>query len=205
MSDQNQNQNSETPAEVERVVEENGDVILSEEDCCTVAEMEDAVCGFLVGDITLAQLEGVTAEEMYSIADTGYDLFEAGKLEDAKKIFEGLACYNPMDAYFHAVLGSIYQREENYEEATKQYRGAVELYPEDISSWTNLGETLLVWAGNLQTSGETEKAAEAFDASIVALTQAIERTPRDEDNDSALRARALVGVATSIYEARQAS
>jgi len=201
----NDNQNQEAAAQVERVIDEDGDVVLSEEDCCTVEDIEEAVSGFLVGDITLAQLEGISAEEMYSIADTGYDLFEAGKLEDAKKIFEGLACYNPMDAYFHSVLGSIYQKEENFEEATKQYRGAVELYPEDISSWTNLGETLFVWAGRLQTAGDTEKAVEAFEASVVALTQAIERAPQDEENDSALRARALVSVATSIYEERQAS
>ena len=199
-----QNQNPETPTQVESVIDEDGDVILAEEDCCTVEEIEDAVAGFLVGDITLAQLEGITADEMYSIADTGYDLFEAGKLEEAKSIFEGLACYNPMDAYFHTVLGSIYQREANYEEAARQYRGAVELYPEDISAWTNLGETLLVWAGELQTNGEGEKASEAFEASIIALTQAIERSPEDDDCDSTLRARALASVATSAYEVRQA-
>lgn len=70
-------------------------------------EIEAAVVGFLTGDLTLAQIEGPTAEDLYQVADLGYDLAAEGKLEDARGIPEGLYCYNPFDAYFHAALGSM--------------------------------------------------------------------------------------------------
>ncbi|MCA9728833.1 MAG: tetratricopeptide repeat protein, partial [Candidatus Eisenbacteria bacterium] len=144
--------------QIERVFDENGNDILNENDTCTVADIEESVKAFLLGDITLAQLEGVSAEDIYAVADMGYDLFEAGKIEEARKIFEGLNTYNPMDSYFHSVLGSIYQREERFEDAARHYKSAVELYPEDVSSWTNLGETMLRWCGKQSQAGEIEAA-----------------------------------------------
>lgn len=205
MSNEIRNQGDESGRDIERVLDEDGDDVLNENDTCTVEDIEEAVKGFILGDLTLAQLEGISAEDIYAVADIGYDLFEEGKLEDAKKIFEGLYTYNPMDPYFHTVLGSIYQRESNFAEAASHYATAVELHPEDVTSWTNLGETQLQWAAALQGEGDTERAAEAFSTAVEALTQAVQRTDDAETNDSALRARALINVAATIYEARQTS
>lgn len=216
MSNENQNQvvGSESNEDItvvtgddgiERVFDADGDDILNEEDCCSEADIEEAIKGFILGDITLAQLEGISAEEMYQVADMGYDLFEEGKLEDARKIFEGLYTYNPMDAYFHSVLGSIYQKQEKFEDAIRHYTSAVELYNEDITAWTNLGETQMQHAAALQSAGKSEEAAEAFSNAVECLGYAVEQAGDDDENDSALRARALINVAASIYEARQAS
>ena len=160
--------------DIERVLDEDGDDVLNENDTCTEAEIEEAVGAFMLGDITLAQLEGISAEEMYAIADVGYDLLEEGKIDDAQKIFEGLNAYNPMDSYFHNALGSIYQRQERLNDAILHFASAVELYAEDISAWTNLGECLLNRATELQQEGETERAADAFESAVAALSKAIE-------------------------------
>ena len=205
MSNEIRNQAEENVTDIERVFDEDGDEVLNENDTCTTEDIEEAIKGFILGDLTLAQLEGISAEDIYAVADMGYDLFEEGKIEEAKKIFEGLYTYNPMDPYFHAVLGSIYQRQSNFAEAASHYATAVELYPEDVTAWTNLGETQLQWAAALQQDGEVERAAEAFTIAVEALTQAVERTDDVEANDSALRARALISVAANIYEARQAA
>ncbi|MEZ4647957.1 MAG: tetratricopeptide repeat protein [Candidatus Eisenbacteria bacterium] len=191
--------------DIERVFDEDGDEVLNENDCCSADDIEEAVKAFILGDITLAQLEGISAEEIYAVADMGYDLFEEGKIEEAKKIFEGLYTYNPMDPYFRTVLGSIYQRQSSFEEAAHHYTAAVELYPEDVTAWTNLGETQLQWAASLQQSGQADRAAEAFTGAVAALTQAVERTSNDALNESGLRARALINIAASIYESRQAN
>lgn len=195
----------ENAHEIERVFDEDGDEVLNENDTCSVEDIEEALKGFILGDLTLAQLEGISAEDIYAVADMGYDLFEEGKIEDARKIFEGLYTYNPMDPYFHSVLGSIYQRQSQFAEAARHYVSAVQLYPEDVTTWTNLGETQLQWAAELQQNGDAERAAEAFTGAVEALTQAVERTDAAEPNDSALRARALISVAAGIYEARQAA
>lgn len=209
MSNEIRNQAEETAltqsTEIERVLDEEGDDVLNENDCCTAEDIEEAVKAFILGDITLAQLEGISAEEIYAVADMGYDLFEEGKIEEAKKIFEGLYTYNPMDAYFRTVLGSIYQRQSNFAEAAGHYAAAVELYPEDVTAWTNLGETQLQWAAALQQSGDADRAAQAFTGAVEALTQAVERTSADDENESGLRARALINVAASIYESRQSA
>lgn len=200
MSNAIQNQGQE----IERVYDAEGDDVLNTNDTCTEGEIFEAVQGFLLGDLTLAQLEGISAEEMYAVASLGHDLLEEGKVEEARKIFEGLNVYNPMDSYFHAILGSIYERQDRFEDAARHYKSAVELYPEDVNSWTGLGETLLRWCGALHAAGEVEKAAEAFEGAVEALSKAIQTAPQDDDG-AALRARALVSAAAAIYEARKAS
>ncbi len=173
---------------------------ISDEDACSVEEIEEAIAGFLTGDLTLAQLEGLGAEDLYGIADMGYDLLEEGRLEEALSIFEGLNVYNPFDPYFHSVLGSIYQRLDRADDALRHYESAVELYAEDINSWTNAGEIMLGLSAKAQEDGDPEKAREYFKEAIHALTRSIELDPEGK-NASSLRARALVAVVAGKAEA----
>ncbi len=187
-----------TEAEVDEEMEE-----ITDEDACSVEEIEEAIEGFLTGDLTLAQLEGMTAEDLYGIADMGYDLLEEGKVDDAQKLFEGLNVYNPFDPYFHSVLGSIYQRQGNMEDALRHYESAVELYPEDINSWTNAGEIMLELSAEWMSDEEKKSDAETlFQEAIHCLQQSIELDPEGE-NASSLRARALIGVVAGTIEAAQ--
>lgn len=174
-----------------------------EEEACSVEDLEESIKGFLEGDLTLAQLEGLTAEDLYAIADIGYDLMEEGKLEDAQKIFEGLYVYNPFDAYFHAALGSVYHRQGQLEEALNHYESAVQLYPEDIHSWTNAAEVMIERSIQLSKDGNSEAAGEMFTEAVGALQHAIELDPKG-DNAAGLRARALVAATASIAESAQA-
>lgn len=185
----------------EKVLNEQGEEVLSIEDTCTIDDIEESVKGFLTGDLTLAQLEGLTAENLYAIADMGYDLIEEGKLTEAQKIFEGLNVYNPFDSYFHSALGSIYQRQGKKDEAIARYRAAVELYPEDINSWTNCGELLLERAGELHRDGQADDALQAFETAIDCFKHSLTIDP-EGTTASALRARALVEVTAQIVQSR---
>jgi tetratricopeptide (TPR) repeat protein len=167
--------------------------VFAEGSTCSTADIVKSVQGFLIGDITLAQLEGFSAEDMYGIADMGYAYLEEGKLTEAERIFAGLNVYNPFDPYFHAVLGSIYQRQGKLEDALRHYESAVQLYPEDINSWTNAGEVMLELSTNLMKNGKKKESVAIFEEAINALRKAIE-LDKTGQHASALRARALVGV-----------
>ncbi len=176
---------------------------ISDDDACSVEEIEESIKGFLLGDLTLAQLEGLSAEDLYGIADMGYDLLEEGKVDEARKVFEGLNVYNPFDPYFHSILGSIYQRLGESDMALRHYESAVELYPEDVNSWTNAGEIMLEKSAELMQAEKTREAAETlFKEAIHCLDQSIKLDPEGE-NPSSLRARALVGVIAGTIEAKK--
>ena len=140
---------------------------------------------FVMGDITWAQLEGMTMEEAYAIADLGYTFYEQGKYDDAQTLFEGLVISNPYDGYFHTMLGAIYAKKDMHEEAAEEYSIAIELDPENISAYVNRGELLL-------QHGEFEYAMDDLKA-------AIELDPNGED-PSGIRARALAAATAAIIK-----
>lgn len=137
---------------------------------------EENFIKYLSGEITWAQLEGMTIEDAYAIADVGYMLYLQGRYQDALTIFEGLMLGNPYDPYFRAMLGAIYTRIDRHEEAAQEFSIAIELDPEDIHSYLNRGELLL-------HHGE-------FESAMKDLKAAIDLDPEGQ-NPASLRARAL--------------
>ncbi len=170
------------------------DRLITERDTCDQDDILESVKAFLLGDLTLAQLEGVTADQLYSMADIGYDYLMEGRTEVARRIFEGLNGYNPMDPYFHSVLGSIYQRTGDHDRAILHYESAVQLYPHEIIWWTNLGETLLVKGNLLRHAGKSDEASALLARAREALQKAMRLDPAGR-NPSALRARVLRAMA----------
>lgn len=141
---------------------------------------------FLLGEITWAQLEGMTMEQAYGIAEFGYTMYTQGRYKEARTLFEGLVIGNPYDPYFHAMLGAIYSRTDMHEEATQEFSIAIELDPKDINSYVNRGELLL-------QHGEFEYAMED-------LRAAIDLDPEGK-NPASLRAQALASAtAAAIRE-----
>jgi len=140
---------------------------------------------FLFGKITWAQLEGMTMEQAYAIAEFGYTMYQQGRYKDARTLFEGLVIGNPYDPYFHAMLGAIYTKLDMHEEAAQEFSIAIELDPEDINSYVNRGELLL-------QHGEFEYAMEDLKA-------AISLDPEGK-NPASLRARALAAATAAVIK-----
>lgn len=140
---------------------------------------------FLFGKITWAQLEGMTMEQAYAIAEFGYTMYQQGRYKDARTLFEGLVIGNPYDPYFHAMLGAIYTKMDMHEEAAQEFSIAIELDPEDINSYVNRGELLL-------QHGEFEYAMEDLKA-------AIDLDPEGK-NPASLRARALAAATAAAIK-----
>jgi tetratricopeptide (TPR) repeat protein len=140
---------------------------------------------FLLGKITWAQLEGMTMEQAYAIAEFGYTMYQQGRYKDARTLFEGLVIGNPYDPYFHAMLGAIYTRMDMPEEAAQEFSIAIELDPEDINSFVNRGELLL-------QHGEFEHAMEDLKAAI--------NLDPEGKNPASLRARALAAATAAAIK-----
>ncbi len=98
---------------------------------------------FIMGEITWAQLQGLTLDDAYRIAEYGYALFQEARYHDAKVIFEGLVVANPYDAYFHSMAGSVYQQLDMRLEAIDSYTIAIEMDPEYLPALVNRGEMYL--------------------------------------------------------------
>lgn len=103
---------------------------------------DDPLDALASGALTLAELEGLTAAEAYSIADFGWMLLEQGRAEAAALVFETLTLANPRHAYFHALRGAALQRAGSAEAALASYAAALEADPNETGALVNRAELL---------------------------------------------------------------
>lgn len=146
---------------------------------------------FLQGRITLGDLEGITKQEQYQMAEIGHNYLSQGKLPEAKIVFEGLLALDPFDAYFNMALASISQQENRPEDAEKLYTRALEINPFSPTAHANRGE-LRVMQGNLQHGVEDlvkaleldpkmkEPATERAKATLMVLREQLAGLDTDE-------------------------
>lgn len=108
-----------------------------------VEEVRSRLAAIVRGEVTLAELQGVTSGEARAIAQAGCELAAAGRLEEARILFKGLVATNPKDAGAHAALGTVYQRLGRGEEARASYDAALALSPQHPVALANRGELRL--------------------------------------------------------------
>ena len=92
---------------------------------------------------TLAEIAGFTFAEAKAIAEIGCDLAAAGRLEEARVLFEGLVEMNPKDAAARAALGTVYQKQGRLQEALAEYTTAIEIDSMQPIALSNRGELRL--------------------------------------------------------------
>jgi Flp pilus assembly protein TadD len=85
----------------------------------------------------------MTWEEANAIAEMGCELAGAGRLEEARILFEGLVAGNPKDSGSRAALGTVYQKLGRLEEAMGEYDAALAHDPKNPVALGNRGELLL--------------------------------------------------------------
>lgn len=166
---------------------------------CTEQDIIDSIAGVVAGDLTLAELEGVDAEELYQYADIGYDAYEQGRYEEAGTVFAGLTAYDPTDAYFSAMRGAIAQKQGAFVDAVDHYRAALQIEPENLYAWANLGEALLHIAGEQRIAGNEDAASTTMTHAAEALRKAIE-LDADGSDVAGLRARLLVQAVCEMFD-----
>jgi tetratricopeptide (TPR) repeat protein len=144
---------------------------------------------FVNGEITWAQVEGMTFEQAQRIAKVGCELAGRGRLEDARVIFEGLVAGNPKDTASQVALGAIYQRLNRKADAMACYDKALRLFDRNVVALANRGELRI-------------KSNDA--GGIDDLTRAVEIDPKGLTAASR-RARALLSFIVKRAQARSAT
>jgi len=137
---------------------------------------------------TIAEAAGFTFDEAKAIAELGCDLAAAGRLEEARVLFEGLVEMNPQDAAARAALGTVYQRQGRLQEAVAEYSAAIELDATQPVALANRGE--------LRLKQNDRRGVEDLVAAIKADPSGITLASR--------RAKALIGVLAQSAAANDA-
>ena len=138
---------------------------------------EQVIQKWLKGEIKSQELFAMSPEAMQALAEHGYMLYEQGKYQAARVVFEGLAAIDNNNHNYHRLLGSIYQIEGLWDAAYYRYTLVLKAVPDDVCTLANRGEVLL----------RLGKAREAGDD----LRQAVSLDPT-RTNPSARRARVLL-------------
>lgn len=136
-------------------------------------------------ELPLTEVFKIDSTDLAALHIIGHTLYEQGRLEDARNIFEGLIVLDPKNLFVTGILGAIYQKQEQYETALTFYDKALTLFPDDIYSLTNRGEIHL-------RLGSLNKAADD-------LRKAIEIDP-ERKHPAANRARLLVELTLQCLE-----
>ncbi|MBI4237180.1 MAG: hypothetical protein HY696_02025 [Deltaproteobacteria bacterium] len=120
----------------------------------------DLLQRFLDDKLSLAELRGLSREQLYNLAETGYVKFKHGRVTEAERIFQALIVLDHRNAYFHSVMGAIHQKQARPVEAILEYSRALQLNGKDTSSLVNRGEIYL-------RNRNYRRAAEDFRAVIL--------------------------------------
>lgn len=105
-----------------------------------VAWAPDALRAFLLGERTLGELQGISKEQQYEMANIAFAHLEKGELSRAQELFRALSALDPFDAYFHTALGSVAQRLGDLEAADESYTRALEINPYSPVAFAHRGE-----------------------------------------------------------------
>ena len=129
------------------------------------------------GQTTLAETVGLSREQLYEIAQQGYQLLNSGKLEEARQIYAGLVAANPFDSVFHCHLGAVYWRMGDLEKAFEEYDASLRFNIANVDALAGRGELYL-------TKGDAKKG-------IADLRTALENDPEGK-HPATIRARGLL-------------
>ncbi len=73
----------------------------------------------------------------------GHQLFEQGKLEDARELFERLVGQEPRDPFPYTMLGTIYLAKDSPDRALALFEAALEIDPDELAALVYRGEIRL--------------------------------------------------------------
>ena len=77
------------------------------------------------------------------IALHGHQLFEMGRLEEARRVFEDLVGMEPRDSFPHTMLGTIYLALGDQDRALALFEAALQIDPGELSALVYRGEIRL--------------------------------------------------------------
>ncbi len=148
----------------------------------------DRINAWIKGELTLRELHGISGPEMLEMAVSGFAMYEQGRYNEAKVIFEGLAALDPRESYYRTALGAIYLAQDKIDDALREFDEAIRLNPKDLAAYVNRGEV------RLRRSQVVEAASD--------FKRAVDLDPQNKD-PLTLRARALAAATLETIQRAQ--
>lgn len=103
-----------------------------------------SVVDYIKGKRNLAQMFNITPDMLQFMVEQGYNQFKTGRYEDADRVFRVLTFLSWENPSFHAMRGTILQKQKKYGEAVAEYSEAIKINPKDIVSLVNRAEIFLI-------------------------------------------------------------
>ena len=109
--------------------------------------------------MTFAQEFGFTSDQLQSLTSQAFDLIDAGDLDGAIVVFDGLLVLDPDDARIQAALGAVFHQQGKLSEARAAYDTALSLDANTVLARVNRGE-LRCKRGDLEGMEDLKIAAQ---------------------------------------------
>ena len=98
----------------------------------------------VAGEITPAEFLRFTQEDLYRIAQIGYELLNSGRLDEAKDVYRGLVAADPRDSVFHCHLAAVHHRLGELDQALDHYSQALAFNKANVDALSGRGELFLM-------------------------------------------------------------
>lgn len=124
-------------------------------------------------------LRKMSRKQIAELCLFGHHLFERGRLDEARVVFEGIVSLEVEDAFPHTMLGTIYLAQGKAREALPLFESAIKLDPRDVAARVYRGE-IRIHTGSLRSGlADLKKAtglAPATDPFVVRARKLIDRS-----------------------------
>lgn len=87
--------------------------------------------------------EDPAARAFAELTRIGHESFEAGRVDDARTIFESLIALGHNDPFTHTMLGTVHLGAHRHEQALEQFEAALAIDPDDVVALVYRGEIRL--------------------------------------------------------------
>jgi protein O-GlcNAc transferase len=101
----------------------------------------------------------IAESEVMALAATARQYADHGRVDEARKLLEGLLVLEPGIAYLHTALGCVFLRLSREDDALGRFDAALALDPKDAAAHTYAGEIRL-------KKGEAAVGLRHFDAAV---------------------------------------
>ena len=89
-----------------------------------IEEIATTATAMMDGITTLANVKGISREELESIYQIGYSYYETGKFDEAEKIFNFLVLFDHVNNKYWTAFGAARQAKKNFKGAYEAYAAA---------------------------------------------------------------------------------
>ncbi len=111
-----------------------------------------------VGRVTLTDESAVDDAAIGDLTRLGYTAFQAGRVDEARTVFESLVTAGRADAFVHSMLGTIMLGAHELDGALKQFEAALAIDPDELPALVYRAEIRLTKRRTARAVADLERA-----------------------------------------------